>query len=65
MNPLAKFASLVTLGLVIIPCGLYWAGVLSLEAVKWNALVGTIGWFIATPLWMSRRLAVDARQVEI
>lgn len=65
MNALAKYASLVTLGLVIIPCGLYWAGMLQLETVKWIAFVGTIGWFIATPLWMGHQTAVDASQVEI
>ena len=65
MNNLAKTASLITLCLVIIPCLLYFAGTIGLDAVKWTALVGTIGWFIATPLWMSRKLPVDASEVEI
>ena len=65
MNNLAKTASLITLCLVIIPCLLYFAGMIGLDTVKWTALVGTIGWFIATPLWMSRKLPVDASEVEI
>lgn len=65
MNHPAKIVSLVTLGLVIIPCLLYFASAISLDAVKWSALVGTIGWFVATPIWMSRELPVDASEVEI
>lgn len=65
MNHLAKLASLITLCLVILPSLLYFAGAIDLNAVKWTALVGTIGWFIATPLWMSRKLPVDASEVEI
>lgn len=65
MNHIAKIVSLVTLGLVVIPCLLYFASAISLDAVKLTALIGTIGWFIATPMWMSRKLPVDAREVEI
>ena len=65
MNNIAKIASLITLGLVTIPCLLYFAGLLALDAVKWAALVGTVGWFVATPLWMGQELPVDAKQVEI
>ena len=65
MNSIAKLASFTALGLVTIPCWLYFAGGMGLEGVKWLALVGTIGWFIATPLWMSRELPADAREVEI
>jgi hypothetical protein len=65
MNHIAKIVSLITLSLVIAPCLLYFAGAIGLDAVKWTALAGTIGWFIATPLWMSRKLPVDASEVEI
>ena len=65
MNHIAKIASLITLSLVIIPSLLCFAGMISLDTVKWAALAGTIGWFIATPLWMSRKLPVDASEVEI
>jgi hypothetical protein len=62
---IAKFASLATLGLVTVPCLLFLAGAIGHEAVKWAALVGTIGWYIATPMWMSRELPADAGEVEI
>ena len=65
MNQIAKIASLITLGFVVVPCLLYFAGVIGLDGVKWTALVGTIGWFIATPLWMGRELPLDAKEVEI
>lgn len=51
--------------LVCVPCLLFFAGLINLDTVKSMALVGTIGWFIATPLWMSRKLPVDAAEVEI
>ena len=65
MNNIAKIVSLISLGLVVVPCLLYFAGAMGLDTVKWMALVGTIGWFISTPLWMSRELPVDATEVEI
>lgn len=65
MNHVAKLVSLLTLALVLVPCLLYFAGAISLDVVKWIALAGTIGWFISTPMWMSRKLSVDASEVEI
>ena len=65
MNYPATIGSLVALLIVIAPCGLYFAGTISLDAVKWSALTGTIGWFIATPMWMNRELPIDAGEVEI
>ena len=65
MNTYAKIVSLLALGLVMIPCLLFFTGLMSLDAVKWTTLVGTVGWFAATPLWMSRGLPVDASEVEI
>ena len=47
------------------PSGLYFAGVMGHEGVKWAALIGTIAWFVATPLWMGRNLKPDATEVEI
>lgn len=60
-----KLASLLAICLVIIPCFLHFFGTIGLDAVKWSALVGTIAWFVAAPLWMSRELPVDASEVEI
>ncbi|MGB7324524.1 MAG: hypothetical protein WBD31_06615 [Rubripirellula sp.] len=65
MNMTAKLVSLVALGAVTLPCVLYFAGAISLDMVKWTALAGTIVWFLATPVWMSRELPVDAKEVEI
>ncbi len=65
MNLPAKIVSLVALSAVIIPCLLYFTGAIGLDAVKWAALAGTIGWFIATPMWMSQKLPKDAAEVEI
>lgn len=65
MHHIAKLASLITLCLVIGPCLLYFMGMIGLDAVKLAALLGTVGWFIATPMWMSRALPVDATEVEI
>jgi hypothetical protein len=57
--------SLASLGTTIAPCLLYFAGLLDLDQVKIVTLIGTIVWFIATPLWMGRDLPVDAKEVEI
>lgn len=65
MQNIAKIASLITLGLVVIPCLLYFVSAIGLDAVKWTALAGTIGWFISTPMWMGRELPIDASEVEI
>jgi hypothetical protein len=65
MNAFAKIVSLIALGAVIVPSLLYFAGAVGLDAVKWTALAGTIGWFFATPMWMSRELPKDAAEVEI
>lgn len=65
MNHVAKIVSLITLSLVIFPCLFYFAGAIELDTVKWTALAGTLGWFVATPLWMSRELSIDSSQVEI
>ncbi len=65
MNHIAKLVSLITLFLVIVPCFLHLMGMIELDTVKVAALLGTIGWFVATPMWMSRELPVDASEVEI
>ncbi|WP_182866612.1 hypothetical protein [Stieleria mannarensis] len=65
MQSIAKIVSLITLGLVALPCLLYFAGAIGIDAVKWTALAGTIGWFLSTPVWMSRKLSIDADEVEI
>lgn len=54
MNTISKTVSLIMLGLVIVPCLLFFFGMLGSDAMKLTALVGTIGWFIATPMWIGR-----------
>ncbi|MEM6776454.1 MAG: hypothetical protein AAF670_02285 [Planctomycetota bacterium] len=49
-----KIASVIMLTLVVLPCFGFWMGGLSLPAVKWLALAGTVGWFAVTPIWMGR-----------
>lgn len=63
MQTVAKIASLITLGLVIVPCLLYFTSTLELSTVKMAALVGTIGWFAATPLWMGRKLSTGTQAI--
>lgn len=60
-----KLVSFVALGATIVPCLLYFCGTIDHDAVKLAALVGTVAWFIATPMWMGRELTIDAREVEI
>lgn len=55
MKMFAQVASLITLALMIVPSLLLCTGALGLDAVKVTALVGTIGWFVATPFWMWQR----------
>ncbi len=59
-----KLVSLVALVATIVPCLLYFAGWMSHGAVKLAALIGTIAWFVATPMWMGRELPTDAPEVE-
>lgn len=65
MKSPAKLISLIALAATIVPSVLYFTGAIGHDAVKWTALVGTVVWFIATPMWMGRELSVDAAEVEI
>lgn len=65
MNLVVKIISLVSLGLVVVPCCLYFGGIIDLNMVKLLALIGTVAWFAATPLWMGRELSVDSKEPQI
>ncbi len=65
MQTPAKLVSLIALAATIIPSVLYFNGAIEHNFVKTVVLIGTIVWFIATPLWMGRELPVDATEVEI
>ncbi len=60
-----KIISLLALLATIVPSVLYFNGTIDHNAVMWTALVGTVVWFVVTPLWMSQELPVDAAEVEI
>ncbi len=64
MKYLTKIISLLALGLVMLPCLLYFLGSIELGVVKLAALIGTLGWFIATPMWMSRKQPVDTADMD-
>lgn len=65
MNKLAKIISMLALAAMIVPCLLLVAGAVDQSTVKSVALIGTLAWFIATPVWMGRELPIDATEVEI
>ena len=65
MNIAAKIVSGIALLATIVPSTLLFIGATEHDVVKAAALVGTIVWFIATPIWMGRQLPVDAAEVEI
>jgi len=65
MNTISKVISLIGLAVTVIPCLLYYFGMMDHEMVKTVALVGTIIWFISTPLWMGRPSPAEAKHVEI
>ena len=65
MDHVAKLVSLISLGFILFSCLLFSAGAIGLDATKLIALIGTVAWFLATPVWMSRKLPIDAAEVEI
>ncbi|TWT60663.1 hypothetical protein [Rubinisphaera italica] len=60
-----KLISWIALAATIVPCLLYFSGMIRHETVIISALVGTVVWFVITPLWMGRDLPVDAKDIEI
>jgi hypothetical protein len=65
MNSITKIISLVALAITVLPSVLYFLGFVGAEPMKWTALVGTIAWFIATPMWMGCEPQIDDTEVEI
>jgi hypothetical protein len=60
-----KIVSWIALAATIVPSILSFLGMLSLNTVSSIALIGTIVWFIVTPLWMDRKPEVDDKEVQI
>lgn len=54
MSTLAKFVSAAALIGTIAQPILLFAGIVSLDQMKWWMLVATLAWFGATPVWMDR-----------
>jgi hypothetical protein len=52
MKTLAKVGSVVGLLLTIVPAVLVFNGYMSLEQNRVWMTVGTVVWFVATPVWM-------------
>jgi hypothetical protein len=50
-----KIASWGFLALVGLPSVLSFLGWMDLKHVSLLALIGTIGWFVATPFWMGQK----------
>lgn len=65
MHAAAKPISFIALAATLLPSLLYFGGIMDHNAVKVTALVGTVVWFLTTPMWMGRKLPIDADQVEI
>ncbi len=55
MKTAAQIVSALALVATIAPSLLLLAGSLELEPMKTWMLVGTIAWFVATPLWMEHK----------
>jgi uncharacterized membrane protein YdbT with pleckstrin-like domain len=60
-----KIVSWTALAATIVPSILSFLGLLNLNMVSGIALIGTIVWFVATPLWMDREPEIDDKEVQI
>ncbi len=65
MKLIAKTISLFALLATIIPTVLYFAGTMGHDTVKWTALVGTLAWFIVTPLWMGSPAEIGQEEASL
>jgi hypothetical protein len=46
--------SWITLAATIVPSVVYFCGWIDLHDMQWLMFLATVGWFVATPLWMGR-----------
>jgi hypothetical protein len=56
MRTLARIISVLSLAGTIMPALLFFAGRIDLVQVKFWMLVWTVAWFVATPIWMDRKV---------
>jgi hypothetical protein len=54
MKKLVVLISALGFAATALPCLLFFYGLIDHEAMNTVTLVGTIVWFVATPLWMGR-----------
>ncbi len=59
MRTILQLVSFVALATTIIPAVLFLTDSVDLGQVKLLMLIGTIGWFVATPLWMGKAPTID------
>ena len=57
MKKFARFVSILSLVGTIAPALLFVAGRIDLAQVKLWMLIWTIAWFVATPIWMDRKVS--------
>jgi hypothetical protein len=55
MKTIAQIASWLALAATILPPALFLGGGMELSQVQSWMLIGTVLWFVATPLWMERK----------
>jgi hypothetical protein len=56
MRTLARIISILSLAGTIMPALLFFAGRIDLAQVKFWMLIWTVAWFVATPIWMDRKV---------
>jgi len=56
MRTLARIISILSLAGTIMPALLFFAGRIDLTQVKFWMLIWTVAWFVATPIWMDRKV---------
>ena len=56
MRTLARIISILSLVGTITPALLFFAGRIDQAQVKFWMLVWTVAWFVATPIWMDRKV---------
>ena len=56
MRIVLQITSWIALAATILPSILFLASKLDLEHAQWIMLAATLAWFVATPLWMGRKV---------
>jgi hypothetical protein len=57
MKALLQLLSYACLALTVVPAFLVFAGTLSLAQHKTLMAVSMVGWFVATPFWMRKKVS--------